>query len=139
MNLRHFSIAVLVSALPIFAFAESHGISLVASDFISAEKSLKNGETIVSVKLSKSGRSKFKKLKAQIPTHVHSDVGGVATDFQLKQEITDSGVEMGPYTDSDAAKVIAEINGAAKRRAPSNRNRIPLKVFGRGNVDVASQ
>ncbi len=69
MNLRLYTAALLVSALPIFALADSHGVKLGASDFISAEKNLRNGETIVSLKLSKSGRSKFKKLKAQTPAH----------------------------------------------------------------------
>jgi hypothetical protein len=64
MNLRLFSAALLVSALPIFAWAESHGVRLNASDFISAEKISPSGETEIRVKLSKSGRSKLKKLGA---------------------------------------------------------------------------
>lgn len=62
MNLRHYSIALLISALPIFALAQTHGISLGASDFKSAETITKNGESIVKVRLSKSGKAKFKKL-----------------------------------------------------------------------------
>ena len=81
MNLRLYSVALLVSALPIFAIAQSHGVTLGASDFISAEKNLENGETIVSLKLSKSGRSKFKKLKAQAPTDwVLAGVAGASAD-----------------------------------------------------------
>lgn len=62
MNLRLFSIALLVSAFPIFAQAESAGISLNKGDFLSAEKITNDGESVVSVKLSKSGKAKLKKL-----------------------------------------------------------------------------
>jgi len=54
--------ALLVSAIPLFAQAEAHGISLNKGDFVAAEKMAHDGSTIVSVKLSKSGRAKFKKL-----------------------------------------------------------------------------
>ncbi len=63
MNLRQFSIAFLISALPLAALADST-ISLNRGDFIAAERISKDGETIVSVKLSKSGKAKFKKLNA---------------------------------------------------------------------------
>lgn len=62
MNLRMYSIALLVSAIPLFAHAEAHGISLNKEDFVAAEKMAHDGSTIVNVKLSKSGRAKFKKL-----------------------------------------------------------------------------
>ena len=60
MNIRLFSIALLVSALPLFA--ESPAISLNEGDFLSAEQVSHDGETVVRVKLSKSGKAKFKKL-----------------------------------------------------------------------------
>lgn len=59
MNKRLFSIALLISALPAFAGDIS---KLNEGDFIAMEKVKKNGESIISVKLSKSGKAKIKKL-----------------------------------------------------------------------------
>jgi hypothetical protein len=61
MNFRQFSIAVLISALPGFTLADS-SIAFNQGDFVSAQKESPNGETILNVKLSKSGRAKVKKL-----------------------------------------------------------------------------
>jgi hypothetical protein len=62
MNIRLFSIALLVSGLPLFTFAEGTEISLNRGDFVAAERLSQNGETPMRVKLSKSGKAKFKKL-----------------------------------------------------------------------------
>lgn len=62
MNLRLFSIALLISALPMYAAAETAEVSFDKGDFISAERLSQDGETIVRVKLSKSGKAKVKKL-----------------------------------------------------------------------------
>jgi hypothetical protein len=111
MNLRQFSIAVLVSALPLMAMAESAAISLDKGDFIAAERVSKNGETVVSVKLSKSGKAKFKKLNAQsVDKEVHSDIAGVTSDFKLREPIKGDELQMGPYSADDAAHVVAAIN-----------------------------
>ncbi len=111
MNIRLFSMAVLVSALPLFASAGSSQISLDKGDFISAQRVSRNGETIINVKLSKSGKSKFKKLNASaVNKEVHSEIGGVESNFKLREPITGEKLEMGPYSVKDAEKVIAEIN-----------------------------
>jgi hypothetical protein len=54
--------AVLISAVPYFAQAEESGIKLNKGDFVSAERVSQDGETVLSVKLSKSGKAKLKKL-----------------------------------------------------------------------------
>ena len=93
MNLRQYSIALLISALPITALAHSQGISLGPGDFVMTDKLLKNGESInedfkpSDFKLSKSGRSKIKKLQTQLP----SNAVGVDGDFIAKH----SGIENG--------------------------------------------
>ena len=111
MNLRQFSVAVLISALPLVAMAESAAISLDKGDFIAAERVSKNGETVVSVKLSKSGKAKFKKLNAQsVDKEVHSDIAGVTSDFKLREPIKGDDLQMGPYSAGDAARVVAAIN-----------------------------
>jgi hypothetical protein len=109
MNQRLFSMAILISALPLFAAAESQNITLNKGDFLSAERLSRNGETIVSVKLSKSGKAKVKKLKAEKGS-VHVDLAGVSKDLQMKEPIRGDGLEMGPYGRLEAQKVIAQIN-----------------------------
>ena len=110
MNLRLFSIAVLISALPILTSANS-AISLNKGDFIAAERVSKDGETIISVKLSKSGKAKFKKLNENaVNQEVHAEIAGVSSNFKLRTPIKGDGLEMGPYSTEAAQKVIAEIN-----------------------------
>lgn len=110
MNLRQFSIAVLISAVPHLASADP-AISLNKGDFIAAERISHDGETVVSVKLSKSGKAKLKKLSASsVGTEVHSEIAGVSTDFKLKEPIKGDGLEMGPYSTENAQKVVEEIN-----------------------------
>jgi preprotein translocase subunit SecD len=108
VNLRLFSAALLVSALPALA---DPAISLNKGDFIAAEKVARNGETVVSVKLSKSGKAKFKKLnKNSVNKEIHSEIAGVSSDFKLREPIHGDGLEMGPYTTADAQKIVFEIN-----------------------------
>src|SRR4051812_26855180 len=106
MNARLFSIGLLLSALPLFAHA---GITLNKGDFLSAERVNRDGEVLVQVKLSKSGKAKFKKLNASSASkEVHAEIAGVITDFKLKVPITGDGLQMGPYSASDAERVVNE-------------------------------
>ncbi len=73
MNLRLFSVALLVSALPFLAHAEASGLKLNQGDFVSAERVSENGETVLSVKLSKSGKAKFKKLGGHLNQELQRD------------------------------------------------------------------
>lgn len=110
MNLRQFSIALLISALPVFASANS-SISFNKGDFISANSISKNGETVLSVKLSKSGKAKVKKLnQTSVDQNIHAEIGGVTSDFKLREPIKGDSLEMGPYSAEDAQKIITEIN-----------------------------
>jgi hypothetical protein len=79
MNLRMYSIALLISAFPHFALAGS-GISLTKEDFIAAERLTPDGETILRVKLSKSGKAKFKRLNQDsVNKDVHAEIAGVTS------------------------------------------------------------
>jgi hypothetical protein len=83
MNLRSFSIALLISAVPLFSLAQASDISLNKGDFIFAKQVSHNGETIVRVKLSKSGKAKLKKLNAKyVNEKVHTELAGVASNFK---------------------------------------------------------
>lgn len=111
MNIRQFSMALLISALPQLALAEAANISLNQGDFIAAEKITRDGKTLVKVKLSKSGKAKFKKLNEHaVKQNVHSDIAGVSADFTLREPIAGDGLEMGPYSADDADKVTQAVN-----------------------------
>lgn len=111
MNLRQFSMALLISSVPWIASAEAAGIKLDKSDFLSAKKITQNGETVLSVKLSKSGKAKFKKLNANaVNQEVESSIAGVSSHFKLREPIAGDELQMGPYGDEDAAKVVTAIN-----------------------------
>jgi hypothetical protein len=103
-----FTIALLVSALPLLAHAN---VSFNKGDFIAAHEITRNGEVLVSVKLSKSGKAKVKKLNREaVGEAVHMEVGDVAKDFTLKVPIKGESLEMGPYSPSDAERVVSAIN-----------------------------
>jgi hypothetical protein len=112
MNVRLFSIALMASAIPLSVSAGARKITLNRGDFVSAERVQRNGELLVSVKLSKSGKAKLKKLnESSVGETVHSEIGGVESDFRLREKIQGGGLEMGPYSPVDAGKVISAVNG----------------------------
>lgn len=111
MNLRLFTFALLTSTLPIVASAGAREVSLNRGDFISAKPISKNGETVVSLKLSKSGKAKFRKLnQQQVDKKVHAEIAGVESNFVLREPIRGNSLEMGPYSQEDAEKVVEAIN-----------------------------
>jgi hypothetical protein len=110
MNLRQFSMAILISALPLITAAGAPDVSFTEADFLSAKETVRNGETLVSVKLSKSGKAKIKRINAIIPAEAHTEVAGVESTFDVRVPIAGDELEMGPYSASDAAKVVKEIN-----------------------------
>ena len=63
MNIRMFSLALLISALPQVSLARTARVSLNHNDFLAAERTGPDGETVLDVKLSKSGKAKLKKLQ----------------------------------------------------------------------------
>ncbi len=110
MNLRLFSATLLISALPLAASARS-ALELRPADFTAAKKVSRNGESIVRVKLSKSGKAKIKRLNQNaVGQEVHSEIGGVVTNFTLREPIKGNGLEIGPYSEEDAERVVADIN-----------------------------
>ncbi len=112
MNIRQFTIALLVSAIPLFAHAKDAGVSLNAGDFLSAKKISREGDTIVRLKLSKSGKAKLKKIseKDSAQHAVHTEIGGVRSDLTLREPIEGDGVDLGPYSQSEASQIVSAIN-----------------------------
>ena len=64
MNLRHFSMALLISALPLSLSAEQAS-KFNEGDFKVVEKQADGVEPELKVKLSKSGKAKLKRLQHQ--------------------------------------------------------------------------
>ena len=64
MNLRLYSIALLISAIPQLSAAESGNVTFNHGDFIAAERSTEGGAKHVQLRLSKSGKAKLKKLRS---------------------------------------------------------------------------
>lgn len=62
MNLRQFSIALLISGLPLSTTAQNQIVRFNEGDFIAAGLENDQGETALKVKLSKSGKAKLRKL-----------------------------------------------------------------------------
>ncbi len=111
MNLRLFTFALLVSAIPLSVMAGTKELSLNKGDFISAKQISRNGETLISTKLSKSGKAKFRKLNQHsVGQAVHSEIAGVKSDFTLREPIRENRLEMGPFSQDDAQKVMTAIN-----------------------------
>ena len=110
MNLRLFSIALLISALPVLASA-GHVNFFEKGDFTAAERSSKTGETVISLKLSKSGKAKLKKLnETAIGQEIKTEIAGISKSLILREAITGDALQMGPYNEAAAEKVVAEIN-----------------------------
>jgi hypothetical protein len=103
--------ALLISAHPLLAAADSSAITLNSGDFVSAQKITRDGETLVNVKLSKSGKAKFKKLNKQaVDKEIDAEIADVSTHFKLKEPIKGDELEMGPYSTNQADKVVTEVN-----------------------------
>jgi hypothetical protein len=110
MNFRLFSIVLLASALPLTVSAGNRRISFNRGDFVGARRVSRNGEDLVSVKLSKSGKAKLKKLNEEsVGEAVHMEVGGVTGDLKLREKILGDRMEMGPFSPGDAQKVVQAI------------------------------
>lgn len=65
MNIRMFSLAILISALPQLAIARPTDLKLNHGDFLASERLGPDGEAVLNVKLSKSGKAKLKKLQTK--------------------------------------------------------------------------
>lgn len=112
MNLRHFTLALLISALPQVHATETAAIKLDKGDFLSAEQITRDGETLVRVRLSKSGKAKIRKLsRSAMGSEIRIEVGGVSKHFKLKVPIEGDDLEMGPYNQAGASKVVKTVNG----------------------------
>lgn len=110
MNLRLYSIALLISAIPQLAMA-GPDVTLSKEDFLAAERVTPEGDTVLKVKLSKSGKAKFNKLNQHsVNKEVHANIGGITSDFKLREPIKADELQMGPYSAKDADRVVNEIN-----------------------------
>jgi hypothetical protein len=110
MNLRSFSVGILISALPMIA-AAANGLALNRGDFLSAERITRNGKTVVSVKLSKSGKAKMRKLnETSVGQKVTTEFGGHSSTIILREPIRGGALEFGPFPAEEAGEIVAGIN-----------------------------
>ncbi len=106
MNIRQYSIALLISALPIIAFGHP-SIQFNEGDFKSGKQVTRNGQTVLNLKLSKSGKAKIKKLnKMYEEEEVQTNLAGIESNFQLKAPIKGDGLELGPFSTNDAKQIL---------------------------------
>ena len=74
-------------------------------------RGLRDGITMVSAKLSESGKLKFKELNASsVIKEIHTELGGVSSNLHLRGPIVSDALEMGPHSKEEAQKIITEIN-----------------------------
>lgn len=107
MNIKQFSLAILISALPLSAIGQTE-VQFQEQDFKAAERVSDSGETVLKVKLSKSGKAKLKKLKQGDLLQTH--LAGEMRSFELKAALEGESVEIGPYSEGEAKQAVLEIN-----------------------------
>lgn len=110
MNLRQFSLALLISALPLIGLAD-HSVDFNEGDFRSATQVTKDGETVLKLKLSKSGKAKIKRLSSMKgEKHMQTDIAGISSRMKLRVPITGEGIQIGPFKQQDAKKILKMLN-----------------------------
>lgn len=110
MNKRMFAMAALLSAMPLLAQAEN--LSLAPGDFLSAEKLTEDGNVVLSVKLSKSGKAKIRELnRTSVGQMVHVELGDLERDIRLVEPIEGDQLKISFKTPQNAERVVARFNG----------------------------
>ena len=109
MNLRN-SIFASFSALFFAAYAFAGEVILQKSDFASATREIRNGQSILLAKLSPKGLAKFKELGQEgAGKEIELQLAGETHHLRLKVLISDGNLEVGPFSEETARKMIDEI------------------------------
>lgn len=106
MNIRLFKVALLASAIPISVWAGTTKISLNKGDFISTKCVSQKGDTVLSLRLSKSGKAKVKKLNQKKDNEIQVEIAGVVSRVKMRDLIRGDGLEIGPYVQDEVNKVV---------------------------------
>jgi hypothetical protein len=102
--------SIVLSFIAATAFANSL-ISLRRGDFDSAATVFRDGNILVSANLSNQGKAKLGKLgEKDVEKKVHISIGGVTSNLVIREVIQGNKIEMGPYRESEAKKIVSEIN-----------------------------
>ncbi len=100
----------LVLLLSITTFA-AENLKLGSGDFSSAKRLERSASILVSARLSKTGLAKFRELnRTMIGSKIAIEIAGIASNFILREAIRGESLEMGPYSEPEAQKVIEAIN-----------------------------
>ncbi len=95
MNFRLYSIAFLFSVLPIISSATNE-LKFNRGDFVGTERKTSDGDTVLKVRLSKSGKAKIKKLnKEEVFKKIDLKVDGGSSALQIKELFSGSEIEVG--------------------------------------------
>ncbi len=106
MNLLRHSFAFLTVVLVSAATG-----ALEKSDFASAKEVIRKGETLVEVTLSESGLKKIAEFnKAAVGKKIPIHVSGEEFQFVLRVPIIGKQMEMGPFSELQAQRIVTAIN-----------------------------
>jgi hypothetical protein len=109
-NLLYFLGTSLVFSVASTALAGEPG-KIGVLDFSSAKRLDRQPSVLVSAALSKAGLQKFRELnRTMIGKDVAIEIAGVSSKFKLRESIRGDSLEMGPYSENEAQKVIEAIN-----------------------------
>jgi preprotein translocase subunit SecD len=105
MNIRNYSIALLISALPVSINA-SQLTEFNHSDFKAVERTHPDGETTLKIKLSKSGKAKVKKYNADhVGEKVKFQFSSTTSELTLREPIRGDSIEIGPFSEDTASAI----------------------------------
>ncbi len=75
---------------------------------MAAQSISRDGETVLKVKLSKSGKAKLRQLKKD--DAILTEVAGVTSNFKIRETILGEDLEIGPYSPGEAQAIVKVIN-----------------------------
>jgi hypothetical protein len=108
MNFK--GIVLLLAAISVFS-AVATNLALSKTDFVSAEEVHVGSKLLVRGTLSPEGMSKFKVLNAnQVGKELDLELAGLKIHRTLRVPITGNQLEIGPFSEIEARKIVAEIN-----------------------------
>jgi preprotein translocase subunit SecD len=111
MDLRMFTMALVLTFSSLTSFAHGPQFDFQRKDFSHAEGVQKNGKSLVHLDLSESGKKKILQInKTEVGKAITLNVAGKSQSFTLREPITGNSLEAGPFDAQDAKKMIDEIN-----------------------------
>ena len=105
-------VALAMIVMPLVSSASS--VVLEQVDFSSAQTKVAAAGTLVEANLSESGLDKLSH-ESLVGTEIEFRVAGVSGNLKLRDPITGSQIEFGPFADDVAQKIVGQINHPTSR------------------------